>query len=96
VRRADNLTTFMCRLSRNSWTLSKPGMGLLYLYRTNDCEVIKKKSHQSSEIVQNRVSVQDYPEKLCVSENQLSFSQNFAIGRCPEAAKFRQPVHRHN
>jgi hypothetical protein len=37
---ADNLTTFMCRLSRNlgastSWNpqgLSKPVMGLLYLY----------------------------------------------------------------
>jgi hypothetical protein len=40
VRRADNLTTFMCRLSTNlgastSWTpqgLSRPVMGLLYLY----------------------------------------------------------------
>ena len=40
VRRADNLTTFMCRLSRNlgaltSWDtlgLSRPVMGLLYLY----------------------------------------------------------------
>jgi hypothetical protein len=40
VRRADNLTTFMCRLSRNlgastSWKpegLSRPVMGLLYLY----------------------------------------------------------------
>jgi hypothetical protein len=40
VRRADNLTTFMCRLSRNlgastSWNpqgLSRPVMGLLYLY----------------------------------------------------------------
>jgi hypothetical protein len=39
VLRADNLTTFMCRLSRNleastSWNpkgLSKPVMGLLYL-----------------------------------------------------------------
>jgi hypothetical protein len=39
VRRADNLTTFMCRLSRNlgastSWDpkgLSRPVMGLLYL-----------------------------------------------------------------
>jgi hypothetical protein len=39
VRRADNLTTFMCRLSRNlaastSWNpkgLSRPVMGLLYL-----------------------------------------------------------------
>jgi hypothetical protein len=39
VRRADNLTTFMCRLSTNlgastSWTpqgLSRPVMGLLYL-----------------------------------------------------------------
>ena len=41
VRRADNLTTFMCRLSWNlgasaSWNpqgLSRPVMGLLYLYR---------------------------------------------------------------
>jgi hypothetical protein len=40
VRRADNLTTFMCRLSRNlgastSWNpkgLFRPVMGLLYLY----------------------------------------------------------------
>jgi hypothetical protein len=40
VRRADNLTTFMCRLSRNleastSWNpkgLSRSVMGLLYLY----------------------------------------------------------------
>jgi hypothetical protein len=40
VRRADNLTTFMCRLSRNlgastSWNpkdLSRPVMGLLNLY----------------------------------------------------------------
>jgi hypothetical protein len=40
VRRADNLTTFMCRLSKNlgpstSWNpkgLSRPVMGLLYLY----------------------------------------------------------------
>ena len=40
VRRADNLTTFMCRLSRNlgastSWNpqdLSRPVMGLFYLY----------------------------------------------------------------
>jgi hypothetical protein len=40
VRRTDNLTTFMCRLSRNlgasdSWNpkgLSRPVMGLLYLY----------------------------------------------------------------
>jgi hypothetical protein len=42
VRRADNLTTFMCRLSRNlgasiSWNpkgLSRPVMGLLYLLPT--------------------------------------------------------------
>jgi hypothetical protein len=41
VRRADNLTTFMCRLSRNlgtstSWNpkgLSSPVQGLLYLLR---------------------------------------------------------------
>jgi hypothetical protein len=40
VRRADNLTTFMCQLSSNlgasnSWNpqgLSRPVMGLLYLY----------------------------------------------------------------
>jgi hypothetical protein len=40
VRMADNLTTFMCRLSRNlgastSWNpvgLSRPVMGLLYLF----------------------------------------------------------------
>jgi hypothetical protein len=40
VHRADNLTTFMCRLSRNlgaltSWTskgLSRRVMGLLYLF----------------------------------------------------------------
>jgi hypothetical protein len=40
VRRADNLTTFMCRLSKNLgastfWSpkgLSRPVMGLLYLY----------------------------------------------------------------
>jgi hypothetical protein len=40
VRRTDNLTTFMCRLSRNlgastSWNplgLSRPVMGLIYLY----------------------------------------------------------------
>ena len=43
VRRADNLTTFMCRLSWNLgaftiWNpqgLSRPVMGLLYLYFTN-------------------------------------------------------------
>jgi hypothetical protein len=43
VRMADNLTTFMCRLSRNlgastSWNplgLSRPVMGLLYLYVMN-------------------------------------------------------------
>jgi hypothetical protein len=43
VRRADNLTTFMCRLCTNlgastSWTpqgLSKPVMGLLYLLPLN-------------------------------------------------------------
>jgi hypothetical protein len=51
VRRADNLTTFMCRLSRNlgastSWnpvSLSRPVMGLLYLlfrYRYNVTLVI--------------------------------------------------------
>jgi hypothetical protein len=42
VRRADNLTTFMCRLpgnmgasaSRNAQGLSRPVMGLLYLYFT--------------------------------------------------------------
>jgi hypothetical protein len=40
VRRVDNLTTFMCRLSKNlgastSWSpkvLSRPEMGLFYLY----------------------------------------------------------------
>jgi len=40
VRKADNLTTFMCRLSWNlgastSWNpqgLSRPATGLLYLY----------------------------------------------------------------
>jgi len=45
VRRADNLTTFVCRLSRNlgastSWNpqgLSRPVMGLLYLVRRNSC-----------------------------------------------------------
>jgi hypothetical protein len=44
VRRADNLTTFMCRLSKNlgastSWDpkgLSRPVMGLLYLTCTID------------------------------------------------------------
>jgi hypothetical protein len=43
VRRADNLTTFMCRLSRNLLTstscnpkgLSRPVMGLLYLVYTD-------------------------------------------------------------
>jgi hypothetical protein len=42
VRKADNLTTFMCRLSKNlgastSWSpkgLSRPVMGLLYLLKT--------------------------------------------------------------
>jgi hypothetical protein len=42
VRKADNLTIFMCRLSINlgaqtSWNpegLSRPVMGLLYLYLT--------------------------------------------------------------
>jgi hypothetical protein len=41
---ADNLTTFMCRLSRNlgastSWNpqgLSRPVMGLLYLYHISE------------------------------------------------------------
>jgi len=45
VRRADNLSTFMCRLSRNlgastSWypqCLSKPVMGLHYLYLYFGC-----------------------------------------------------------
>jgi len=49
VRRADNLTTFVCRLSWNlggatSWNpqgLSRPVMGLLYLLRT----VMKLVSH---------------------------------------------------
>jgi hypothetical protein len=54
VRRADSLTNFMCRLSRNlgasaSWNpqgLSRPVMGLRYLYCTellyivNNSEVI--------------------------------------------------------
>jgi hypothetical protein len=43
MRRADNLTTFMCRLSRNSgastfWNpkgLSRPVAGKLYLYLTD-------------------------------------------------------------
>jgi hypothetical protein len=50
VRRADNLTTFMCRLTRNlgastSWNpkgLSRPVMGLLYLMQARDqpsCEM---------------------------------------------------------
>ena len=46
MRRADNLTTFMCRLSRNlgastSWNpqgLSRPVMGLLYLYLYHEPE----------------------------------------------------------
>jgi len=46
VRRADNLTTFMCRLSWNlgassSWNplgLSRPVMGLLYLYLLLGCD----------------------------------------------------------
>jgi hypothetical protein len=52
VRRADNLTTFMCRLSRNlgastSWNpkgLSRHVMGLLYLYPN-------KKLHESVKAV---------------------------------------------
>jgi hypothetical protein len=44
VRRADNHTTFMCRMSSNlgastTWNpqgLSRPVMGLLYLYLTYD------------------------------------------------------------
>jgi hypothetical protein len=47
VRRADNLTTFMCRLSWNlgastSWNpqgLSRPVMGLLYLF--NICRILQ-------------------------------------------------------
>ena len=51
VLRADNLTTFMCRLSRNleasiSWNplnLSRPVQGLLYLYlsRFAQCHMLK-------------------------------------------------------
>jgi hypothetical protein len=45
VRRADNLTTYMCRLSKNrgastTWNpkgLSRPVMGLLYLYHYTSC-----------------------------------------------------------
>jgi hypothetical protein len=48
VRRADNLATFMCRLSRNLGAstscsplgLSRPVMGLLYVYY-NVCSVVK-------------------------------------------------------
>jgi hypothetical protein len=49
MRRADNLTTFMCRLSRNlgastCWNpkgLSRPVMGLLYLYLSRNISGIK-------------------------------------------------------
>ena len=49
VRRADNLTTFMCRLSWNlaassSWKpqgLSRPVMGLLYLYLLPVCILLR-------------------------------------------------------
>ena len=48
MRRADNLTTFMCRLSWNlgastSWNpqgLSRPVMGLLYLLSSLSCDMI--------------------------------------------------------
>ena len=35
VSRADNLATFMCRLSRNAGSLSRPVQGDLYLYLRN-------------------------------------------------------------
>jgi hypothetical protein len=49
VRRADNLTTFMCRLSRkltastscNPKGLSRPVMGLLYLFTKKDVSIIQ-------------------------------------------------------
>jgi hypothetical protein len=52
VRRADNLTTFMCRLSRNlgastSWNpvdLSRPVMGLLYLLHISITLIIIRRS----------------------------------------------------
>jgi hypothetical protein len=48
MRRADNLTTFMCRLSRNlgastSWNpkgLSRPVMGLFFFCRPRTCKVM--------------------------------------------------------
>jgi len=55
VRKADNLTTFMCRLSWNlgasaSWSpqgLSRPGMGLLFISRTKFyCILIRLQNHK--------------------------------------------------
>jgi hypothetical protein len=58
VRRADNLTTFMCRLSKNlgastSWSpkgLSRPVMGLLFFLHTrpDDIEDNTLKKHKIS------------------------------------------------
>ena len=58
VRRADNLTTFMCRLSWylgastswNTYGLSRPVMGLLFLYLyvvTSSCIVIARHDQRS-------------------------------------------------
>jgi hypothetical protein len=53
VLRADNLTTFMCRLSKNlgastTWSpkgLPRPVMGLLYLLVSNELKRVRKEAY---------------------------------------------------
>jgi hypothetical protein len=94
VRRVDNLATFMCRLSTNlgastSWNcqgLSRPVMGLLYLYlycncfRTSLTMAIRKKT--SNERKKSRPSfVQPYMA-LTMLYDSLTYSF-FLFGLCP-------------
>jgi hypothetical protein len=66
-KRADNLTTFMCRLSRNlgastSWNpvgLSRPVMGLLYLYHQGIQQF--EKIHKAEHIVDG---IENYHKNL--------------------------------
>jgi hypothetical protein len=78
VRRADNLTTFMCRLSRNlgastSWNpqgLSRPVMGLLYLFffyktRIDELKYLSQiVTSLRNGILTNRVSISDMDRSL--------------------------------
>jgi hypothetical protein len=80
VRTADNLTTFMCRLSKNlgastSWNpkgLSRPVMGLLYIYLYLENWVLitsKNVSRTSKKIVLRALNY----ETLCSVKTQIVY-----------------------